>query len=475
MKKLYLAALLVFCLPGGAFGRYSGGTGEVGDPYRIGTAADINDISNHTEDLSAHFVMIADVNMADLAFTMAVIAPDTSTAYNFQGTKFTGVFDGNDHKISNLTIDTEGVSNSYLGLFGWSDGEVRNLGVEYVNVIGGDDSKYLGCLCGVSYNGAIDNCYATGSIIAGNIYSGGLCGGNYGGTITNCYATSAVSVNYYLGGLCGKNSGGGTITNCYATGAVSGDIGLGGLCGTNDDDSAITNCYATGSVIGGDVVGGLCGDNDGTITSCYAKGAISGRLHLGGLCGKNFNGMITNCYATGAVSGDGVSAFVGGLCGTNQGLIDTEGSGPITNCYSTGAVSGSGFIGGLCGDNMFGTITNCFWDINSSGLTSSYDGTGLTTIAMQNANTFINAGWDFLNMWWINDGRDYPKLDWQPYGDLNNDSWVNLYDVAVMSMTWQANDGDANYNSVCELSGDTTVSVADLLELTGMWLAGPSY
>ncbi len=94
---------------------------------------------------------------------------------------------------------------------------------------------------------------------------------------------------------------------------------------------------------------------------------------------------------------------------------------------------------------------------------------------MQTEVTYTNAGWDFLNLWWINEGRDYPKLDWQPYGDLNNDSLVNLYDLAVMADAWLAVSGEGNYNSVCELSGDTSIDVADLSILAEMWLEGPQF
>ena len=51
---------------------------------------------------------------------------------SFSGNSFTGIFDGNNHKISNLTITGEG----YLGLFGVleSGAEVKNLSVVDVNI-----------------------------------------------------------------------------------------------------------------------------------------------------------------------------------------------------------------------------------------------------------------------------------------------------------------------------------------------------
>ena len=84
---------------------YSGGTGEPNRPYQI---ADVNNLLELAADVNNYdkcFIMTADVNLAGYIFTTAVIAPDTIADISFQGTKFAGIFNGNDHTISNLTID----------------------------------------------------------------------------------------------------------------------------------------------------------------------------------------------------------------------------------------------------------------------------------------------------------------------------------------------------------------------------------
>jgi len=43
-----------------------------------------------------------------------------------------------------------------------------------------------------------------------------------------------------------------------------------------------------------------------------------------------------------------------------------------------------------------GTITSSFWDMETSGMTYCYGGSGLSTAQMQDINIFINAGWDFV-------------------------------------------------------------------------------
>jgi len=479
--------------------------------------------------------LACDPNLAGRPYTTAVIAPDTSTDYGYQGTSFTGVFDGDGHVVSNLTIDTAGAGNDHLGLFGEIEGAVKNLGMENVIITGGTGSDFLGGLCGKNDYGTITNCYANSSVTGGeslgglyghssygtinNCYAtgsitgasllGGLCGNSWRGTIINCYATGAVTGDSSLGGLCGNNSDG-TITNCYATGAVNGDNICGGLCGSNsgsisdcnatglvtggstlgglcghNTSGTITNCYAAGAVTGDGSLGGLCGYNHSTITNCYATGAVTGTDnsdYLGGLCGKQYRGTITNCYAAGAVTGGDESERLGGLCGFNE-------SSTIANCYAAGPVIGgdnSQYLGGLCGyNNSSDTITNCFWDTDTSGLTDGVGNqdpagvVGETTANMQIQTTFTDAGWDFVgesangtdDIWEICEGTNYPRLSWQFLpGDFAYPEGVNLIDFAVLADTWGLSSGQVGYNGLCDLVDDDMIDMNDLAVFAENWL-----
>ena len=57
-------------------------------------------------------------------------------ASDYQGTGFTGSFDGDDHVIRNLRIDRLG--EDYVGLFGWvgGGGSIVSLGLEDLEVTG---------------------------------------------------------------------------------------------------------------------------------------------------------------------------------------------------------------------------------------------------------------------------------------------------------------------------------------------------
>jgi hypothetical protein len=207
----------------------------------------------------------------------------------------------------------------------------------------------------------------------------------------------------YVGSLIGRLYMG-TITGCYVEGgSVSGDENVGGLVGahgsTPEPPSPFPPPY--------------------TISNCSSTSSVRGTKSVGGLVGANYQGFVTNCYAMGTVSG---KEIVGGLVGQSGDWgIDPGWGSKVLNCFSTGLVSGEYNIGGLVGDNLKGEITNSFWDIETSGQSTSDGGTGKTTTEMQTAGTFLDAGWDFVDetangtddIWWILEGQDYPRLWWE--------------------------------------------------------------
>jgi hypothetical protein len=286
----------------------------------------------------------------------------------------------------------------------------------------------VGGLIGINL-GKVSNCYSTGSV-NGEYQVGGLIGSNNGtGTVSNCYSTGFVNGADRVGGLIGSNNG--TVSNCYSTGFVNGYSDVGGLIGANYNGT-VSNCYSTGSVNGYLDVGGLIGFNhDGEVSNCYSTGSVNGKSYVGGLIGENY-GTVSNCYSTGSVNGNN---WVGGLIGDNRGPVSNcystgsvngeypvggligENYGTVSNCYSTGSVNGTYKVGGLVGYNAWGTVSNSFWDIQTSGLTTSDGGTGKTTAEMKNVRTYTDVGWS--------EGLDSPwDFVGNPYDDKGNeDIW----------------------------------------------------
>jgi WD40 repeat protein len=260
---------------------YGGGTGEPINPYLIYTAEHLNAIGSEPNDWDKHFKLMADIDLSGYLYDAALIAPDVDTdKYYYQGTPYTGVFDGNGHTISHLTIT--GVS--YLGLFGElaSGAEVKDLGVVDVNISGSGDRA--GGLLGHNRPGAIViRCYSTGTV-NGDDNIGGLVGNNKGHMI-QCYSSSAVSGNYIVAGLLGANEGQAAVIDCYSTGAVNGDDAVAGLVGFNLGD--VTRCCSAGTVTGDLRVGGLVGWTYGSIASSLWDIQTSGQTNM---CGRKEEG-----------------------------------------------------------------------------------------------------------------------------------------------------------------------------------------
>lgn len=245
--------------------------------------------------------------------------------------------------------------------------------------------------------GAVTNLIVEGAILCfqSSPYHLGVLADENHGTIANCGVTGCVAVSwaYVLGGLVGSNTG--SITNCYFEGSVVSEgapsdwhsvSGIGGLVGGNHA-GRIRNCYAKGVVLGGHSPGGLVGANEGSITDCYSTMMVMAEQGGGGLVGDN-TGSLTRCYATGWVTGE-----------MKGGLVGFAGQYP-------------------------GVTTGCFWDKDWTGCSASAGGLGLSSWYMKDAWTYAWNGWAGDPNWVIDDGNDYPHLNWeQATGSPIPDPW----------------------------------------------------
>lgn len=517
-KTAWVLLMMLSAISWAINGNMGNGDGTESNPYLIEDLADFDTFANSANAATywaagVHTKLMTDIDLSGRTYTTAVIAPDTP---------FHGVFEGDSHTIINLVIDTQGANNNGLGLFGVIDGfdaRVENTGILGCDIIGGNASQNIGGLCGTNRQGTIKNCHAnipftsgdysssigglcgtnsygiimnshaTGSIIGGVIKSqklGGLCGMNYG-NIDSCYAMVSINAGYTLGGLCGENYSG-LITNCYATGSVTGKNALGGLCG-HSYYGKISNCYAEGQITGNlRWIGGLCGYSEsGEISNCFAKGSVTGANNsenLGGLLGQKSGGSLNNCYSTGLVTSGNNSNALGGLCGR---FSDSN----INNSYSIGAVvsgDNSTNLGGFLGCLYSGIISNCYWDIESFGISDGVGNqtpdpvglTGKTTTEMMSQSTFTS--WDFSDSdgdaadWMmLREGEDYPRLAWQEVygGDVAGLYGVDMIDIAYLARYWGLDDcNGADDCGRADIDNSGFVGIGDLAAVAEDWLNG---
>jgi hypothetical protein len=252
--------------------------------------------------------------------------------------------------------------------------------------------------------------------VKGDDCTGALLGFLGDGTVSHCWVQGGQVTGYYnAGGLIGKVNGGAVMNSCARDGLVT--------------------CKFTGG-------GGFVGENSGAINNCYSSFEVEGVYNSG-------------------PSYEGLGGFVGNAYW-----------GTIANCYSTGLVTRDGLAGGFCAYSYDGTFTGCFWDHQTSGMTTSDGGTGLTTESMQMMSTY--AGWDFDTVWRMCDGMNYPRLQWEPkpVGDFVCPEGVELTDLMVLCDEWLMEAVPLSADIAPPGAPDGKVNLLDFALFAENWLTG---
>jgi hypothetical protein len=319
----------------------------------------------------------------------------------------------------------------------------------------------------------IDYCAANGSAVGTGSYSGGFAGAIYEkSTIQNSEASGNVSAKLsYAGGFAGAVYNDSTVICCRAEGDVSTALSYaGGFAGAVYNESDIAGAYAYGNVKAKHYAGGLIGtlyDDSTVFKSCaYGNVGLTNGYIAGGLIGEAVGSTINNCYARGDVDGGtGAATGVGGLVG----YFSLAGSKTVNNSYSSGKVTGKGkaeygAFSGMTGVIFLGTN---YYDSDKAaaasatgtsghpqGLDSSFP-QGKGTEAMMKQATF--QGWDFVNIWKIDEGQEYPYFDQScPIKSTHTDGKV---DVAAQQPEYEISE---NSNGSATISFDVKFTPADI-------------
>lgn len=356
---------------------FGGGAGDEGDPWLICSAAQLNQVAGNPGHMSAHFLVVQDLDLNELSEDFNVIGA--------VGSPFAGKFDGDQFIISNLTLSLS--QTSRVGFFGTvgSGGVISGVVLENVDLSaeqqGGavagynegliEDSRSSGQIVGTRHMGGLVGINGDGGVVRRsesnvNVTApglvtterqfGGLVGDNFG-RVEDSMAEGTIEGAMSIGGLVGVNWEGATIENSHATGQALGEELIGGLVGANGQHESmeteiavIQGSYATGDPVGGEFVGGLVGNNAGEVHDSWSSGQPSGTNSIGGLTGSNDSaGLISMSYATGDCEGQN---NVGGLSGQNFGMIQ--------NSYAEGHPTGFQGVGGLVGASFAGEIRDSY-------------------------------------------------------------------------------------------------------------------
>lgn len=403
------------------FEGFSGGNGTAVSPYQVSDAEHLY-LSGYF--LDAHYELTQDIDLS----IYSNWRPIGFFRAGDDNQPFGGSFNGNNHTISGANLTENLQYSRYSGIFGYvgNGGSVYNILLENTTIHSGDNSRFGG-LVGLN-RGLIDNvAVADLSVDENSVAFAGLANRNEG-VVTNSSVVMTASINRLntrAGGLVEINRG--EIISSYSEVLITGVQTVGGLVARNEVTGSIVDCYSEAHLSGLQTGGGLAAQNYGIIKRSYSiNSSINGADRVGGLVGANYH-HIEECFSTGGVTGDN---RVGGLAGFSQGMIKnsyshstvngfrylaglvgwTASVGSVINCYSTGRVIGVFDRGGLIGLNN-GTVTNSFWDIETSGQANSAGGEGRTTAEMMQQSTFID--WDFAVVWDIFENESYPFLHYQ--------------------------------------------------------------
>ncbi|PSP27606.1 hypothetical protein BRC65_04775, partial [Halobacteriales archaeon QH_2_65_14] len=306
-----------------------------------------------------------------------------------------------------------------------------------------DTDGYIGGLVGFN-SGQVTNGSASGDVSGTGNNVGGLVGYN-NGDVTRSSATGNVTGDDSdIGGLIGASNG--VVSFSYATGTVTATGGKsdhGGLIGDQRTDGVVKDSYATGDVYAPSdtEVGGLIGDNGGVVKRSYATGTVTGSSSTGGepLTVLDDDDEREDESSDAANAGtveaedderdddderedddqDDDDDRDGPRRGPPEHAKNAGGPPEATGTTDDDAedqeeetaestvgpderavVTSSSTVGGLIGSNNYGTVTNSYWDTQTTGQDASSGGTGLLTVEMTgDGATNAMDGFDFGSVW----------------------------------------------------------------------------
>ena len=361
---------------------FAGGTGTAEDPFQISEAGHLvllhemlkkEEAETNFDDtyVKGYYILTADIALNDTAdfANWNTTAPEYGwEPIGVVGAYFSGVLDGNGHKITGMFIDADSANKSNYGLFSELRGTVKNLTVEDSYICVSGNPAQVGTVAGYTYDAVIENCSADTDIaLYGPATAGGIVA--QGTTVTNCTFSGAVvqldNDVSIIGGIAGTIGSdiagtiGSRITGCTFSGTLSGNGHTGGILGFGEN---VANCINKGSV-SGDVAGGIVGRaycvgtnleikiTSYAIENCTNEGSVTGVTLAGGIVGwmsddePDISLSVIACENKGQVICDeAVAGIIGKLSVERSGNIKIE------NCVNNADISGKGNTGGIICD-----------------------------------------------------------------------------------------------------------------------------
>lgn len=278
-----------------------------------------------------------------------------------------------------------------------------SFGIREWTPIGTPSKPYTGSFKGGGYN--IAGIYTTPDATEDgkNIGLFGYVG--QGATVDNFLVIDGLITGVEnVGGIAGYVMGG-SITNAVCASEVRGDKAVGGVAGNILASASVYSCGMIGSINGSNFmgdksflqnVGGVVGYNNRSSVKksfCYADIIAPDARYVGGVVGNNVGGTIQNCYSTSTIVGNS-------HCG---GIVGYYNQGSVSKCYTAGNVTASS-LSGIAFGQLTGTgISECYYDSAYLTISNTISGaTAKTTEEMSGTRAIqgmllYTSEWRFLN------------------------------------------------------------------------------
>ncbi|MCQ2061486.1 MAG: hypothetical protein MJY47_07865 [Fibrobacter sp.] len=362
------------------------GTGTKLSPYIILTAEQLAHLSfvvgaKESEYDEKYFKLGADIllNKGSLIDEKGALVADSTKLHKWtpignSSVTFTGNFDGNNHTVSGMFINTTSTHN---GLFGNVSGTVQNLIVKDSWVSGGKNTAGV-----VGYSvGMVENVQNSASVNGIDECVGGVLGNSSqkdyreNSVIRNVVNEGFVMGNKNVGGVVGCASHV-TLDGAVNKAIVDGNDYVGGVIGGigSTDKNDLKNLRNYANIKGVHFVGGVsgfCGGNPYVSSfyneasySCsklgsYQCGKILNMYNGGSVTGENYVGGVLGMVCYGSISSAGNVADVVGEYGT-AGIVGSASYVTSVSLYNTGNILGEDYVGGIFSYNKEGVTSSAY-------------------------------------------------------------------------------------------------------------------
>ncbi len=331
------------------------GNGTEASPYFITTAEELAGIAfmvnyGGVNFASSYFKQSANIDLSRL--------PWVPIGRHADGTHFSGNYDGNNYKISNMYFED---STHVPGLFGVCYGAIKNVIIDGADL--SINSVWGGSIVGLLETGAsIENCTSNAVIEASSQSSliGGIVGNSWRATIKNCHFTGSITS--------GADTVGGIVGEAYGEEAIM-------------EQCTFSGAIKTSSINVGGIAGAL--NNYSKISKCISKGNVKGAGNVGSIAGKVVNGSISNSAGYGNIAVTVSSGNIAGIIGS------VEPAATMTNCTFVGAANT--IVHPFACNPSALTYSGCYTVINGVKYYTKGDFSGFTP------TTYMNNGYPMQN------------------------------------------------------------------------------